>query len=138
MNENLSQLLRSLEAWNRHDLAAYRAVYAPEAVIHGLAPAPLGVAETLAVYSSFFAAFPELRLTVEETVDDGERIAVRFTIAGTHRGAFQGIAPTGRPIVVQGITTLHFRDGRIVERWNQLDQLGMLHQLGALPAPAGA
>lgn len=138
MHENLSRLLRSLEAWNRHDLAAYRELYAPEAVIHGVAPAPLGVEETIGAYRAFFAGFPDLRLSVEETICEGERIAVRFAISGTHQGEFQGIPPTGRQIAAQGITTLHYRDGRVVERWNQLDQLAMLQQLGVLPAPAQA
>lgn len=138
MNENLSLLVRSLEAWNRHDLAAYRELYAPEAVIHGVAPVPLGVAETLGVYTAFFAGFPDLQLTVEETICEGERIAVRFAIGGTHQGEFQGIPPTGRRIAVQGITTLRYHDGRVVERWNQLDQFAMLQQLGVLPAPTQA
>jgi steroid delta-isomerase-like uncharacterized protein len=138
MSENLNRLLRSLEAWNRHDLAAYREIYAPEAVIHGIAPTPLGVEATVGAYTAFFAGFPDLRLSIEETICEGERIAVRFSIGGTHQGEFQGIPPTGRRIAVQGITTMHYRDGRIVERWNQLDQLAMLQQLGVLPAPAQA
>lgn len=138
MHENLSRLLGSLEAWNRHDLAAYRELYAPEAVIHGVAPTPLGVEQTIGVYSAFFAGFPDLRLGVEETICEGERIAVRFAIGGTHQGEFQGIPPTGRQIAVQGMTTLHYLNGRVVERWNQLDQFAMLQQLGVLPVPAQA
>jgi predicted ester cyclase len=90
------------------------------------------------VYRAFFAGFPDLRLTVDETVEEGERIAVRFTVRGTHEGVFQGIPPTGRPVEVQGFSILHFSAGRIVERWNQLDQLSMLQQLGVLPAPGAA
>jgi predicted ester cyclase len=65
-------------------------------------------------------------------------MAVRITVIGTHEGAFQGIPPTGRRVEVQTISVLHFSEGRVVERWNQLDQLGMLQQLGVLPAPGGA
>jgi steroid delta-isomerase-like uncharacterized protein len=136
MARNLELLLSSLDAWNRQDLANYRTLYAPDAVIHGIAPAPLSVDAMLGAYSAFFSGFPDLQLTVAETLVDGERIAVRFTIRGTQRGEFQGIPPTGRTIEVQGITMLHFRDGRVVERWNQLDQLGMLGQLGVLPPNA--
>jgi steroid delta-isomerase-like uncharacterized protein len=138
MGENLDLLHRSLEAWNRRDLATYRELYAPDAVIRGVGPGPLGVEETLEVYRAFFAGFPDLRLTVDETLEAAERIVVRFTVRGVHEGAFQGIPPTARPIEVQGISILHFSQGRIVERWNQLDQLGMLQQLGVLPAPGGA
>jgi steroid delta-isomerase-like uncharacterized protein len=138
MGENLDLLHRSLEAWNRQDLATYSELYAPAAVIRGVGPGPIGVDETLGVYRAFFAGFPDLRLTVDETLEAGEHIAVRFTVRGAHQGEFQGIPPTGRPIEVQGISILHFIEGRIVERWNQLDQLGMLQQLGVLPAPSGA
>jgi steroid delta-isomerase-like uncharacterized protein len=138
MGENLDLLHRSLEAWNRRDLATYAELYAPDAVVRGVGPGPLGVEETMGAYEAFFAGFPDLRLTVEETVEEGERIAVRFTVRGTHEGVFQGIPPTGRTVDVQGISILHFSEGRIVERWNQLDQLGMLQQLGVLPAPVGA
>lgn len=136
MAQNLDLLLLSLEAWNRHDLARYRALYAPTALIHGFAPVPLGIDAVLGGYSAFFAGFPDLRLAVEETLVEGERIAVRFTIRGVHAGVFQGIPPTDRPIEVQGFSILHFRDGFVVERWNQLDQIGLLQQIGALPAPA--
>lgn len=136
MSQNLDLLLLSLDAWNRHDLARYRELYAPNALIHGFAPEPLGVDAILGGYSAFFAGFPDLELTVEETLVEGERIAVRFTIRGVHAGTFQGMPPTDRPIEVQGFSSLHFRDGRVVERWNQLDQIGMLQQIGALPAPA--
>jgi steroid delta-isomerase-like uncharacterized protein len=138
MGENLELLHRSLEGWNRQDLATYRELYAPDAVIRGVGPEPLGIEETLGVYRAFFAGFPDLRLTVDETVEEGERIAVRFTVRGTHEGVFQGIPPTGRPVEVQGFSILHFSAGRIVERWNQLDQLSMLQQLGVLPAPGAA
>jgi steroid delta-isomerase-like uncharacterized protein len=131
MGQNLDLLLRSLEAWNRHDLETYRELYAPDAVIHGLAPVPIGVAEALEGYNAFFAGFPDLRLSVEETLVDGERIAVRFTVRGAHQGPFQGIPPTGRQIAAQGITVLHYREGRVIARWNQLDQAGMMQQLGA-------
>jgi steroid delta-isomerase-like uncharacterized protein len=138
MGENLELLHHCLEAWNRQDLATYSKLYAPNAVIRGVGPGHLGIEETLGVYRAFFAGFPDLRLTVEETIEAGERIAVRFTVRGTHLGEFQGIPPTGRPVEVQGFSILHFSEGRIVERWNLLDQLGMLQQLGVLPAPGGA
>lgn len=136
MAQNLDLLLLSLEAWNRHDLARYRALYAPNAIIHGFAPVPLGLDAVLGAYSAFFAGFPDLNLTVEETLAEDERIAVRFTIRGVHTGSFQGMPATGQPIEVQGFSVLHYRDGLVVERWNQLDQMSMLQQIGALPAPA--
>lgn len=138
MSEKLDRLHHSLAAFNRQDLVTYAELYAPDAAIRGLGPGPLDVEGMLGVYQAFFAGFPDLRVTVEETVEEGERLAVRITVTGTHEGAFQGIPPTGRRVEVQAISILHFSEGRIVERWNQLDQLGMLQQLGVLPAPGGA
>jgi steroid delta-isomerase-like uncharacterized protein len=137
MSAQLDLLIRSLEAWNRHDLNTYRELYAPDAQIHGLAPGPIGVDAALAGYRAFFDGFPALHLSVEETICEADRIAVRFTIRGVHQGAWQGIPPTGRAIEVQGITTLRYAAGRVVERWNQLDQLTLLQQLGVMPAPVG-
>jgi predicted ester cyclase len=140
MNPNLSLLIQSLDAWNRRDLDTYQHLYAPSAVIYGLAPVPVDVPSALEGYKAFFAGFPDLHLEVLDTVcentsTDGDgTIVVRFNITGTHEGAFQGIPATSKKINVGGITTLRYQKGHVVERWNILDQLTMLQQLGVMPA----
>lgn len=134
MNANLDLLLKSLEAWNRQDLITYRKLYTEDAVIHGLAPVPLDVPTALAGYEAFFAGFPDLHLKVLDTICENGNIAVHFQLTGTQHGPFQGIPATGRAIDVNGITTLHYRDGHVYARWNQLDQMKMLQQLGVIPA----
>lgn len=81
------------------------------------------------------AAFPGSQLTIDEEIVDGDRVALRFTQRGTHNGVFMGIPPTGTSFSMSGQTVLHFRDGRVVERWSTVDMLSLLVQLGAMSPP---
>jgi predicted ester cyclase len=83
-----------------------------------------------------FAAFPGSTLSIDETIVDGDRVAIRFVQRGTHVGAFMGLPPTGREFAMTGQTVLHFRDGLVVERWSAADMFSLMVQLGAIPAPA--
>ena len=76
-----------------------------------------------------------MRLVVEDIVASGDRVAVRWTFHGTHQGEFLGIPPTGKPVTMAAIEINRVRDGKVAEHWVQLDQLGMLRQLGAIPSP---
>ena len=84
------------------------------------------------------AAFPDLHFTVEEQIVVGDRVAVRWTARGTHRGTYLGVPATGRVVAVSGLSIHHFIDGRIDESWDQIDMLGLLQQLGAIPGPGRA
>lgn len=132
MTSNVERIQQAMEAWGRQDLETYRTLYHPDAVLHGLAPQPINVEGAVAGYRAFFAGFPDLRFQTLDTVADGEKVAVRFQITGTHTGEFQGIPATGRRMNVYGITILRFRDGKVSERWNQLDQMSLLQQLGVM------
>jgi steroid delta-isomerase-like uncharacterized protein len=88
---------------------------------------------TKQIVAMFSAAFPDLRHTVDEMIAEGDTVAARWTVEGTHRGDFQGIPPTGRPIRVSGTTVHHLADGKIKETWLTLDNLDLLQQLGAMP-----
>ena len=70
---------------------------------------------------------------MEDIVCEGERVAVRIVLQGTHTGPGLGVAPTGRKVSIQGIIIVRIVDGQIVEGWNNYDQLGLLRQVGALP-----
>jgi steroid delta-isomerase-like uncharacterized protein len=86
----------------------------------------------------FRTAFPDLHFTIEDEIAEGDTVVSRWTARGTHRGEFMGTPPTGRTIAVTGMDILHFVDGRIRENWAAFDALGLLQQLGAIPAPAAA
>jgi hypothetical protein len=84
---------------------------------------------------AFYGAFPDLHHTVEDAVADGDRVAVRFTLHGTHTGDFAGIPATRRPIAVSAMVVMRMSGGQVTELYGVFDQLGLMQQLGALPAP---
>jgi predicted ester cyclase len=73
-----------------------------------------------------------VRITVDDVVESGDKVACRFTCRGTHRGPFMGVGASLKPIEFAGITILQFRGGRCVERWSQADFLTVLLQIGAI------
>ena len=83
-------------------------------------------------------AFPDLQITVEDQVAEGDKVVTRWRARGTHTGEFQGIPPTGKPGEMSGTIIDRIADGKIIECWSNTDDLGLLQQLGAVPAPAQA
>ncbi|NIK59321.1 ester cyclase [Kribbella shirazensis] len=79
-------------------------------------------------------AFPDWRSELHALIAEGDIVVERFTAGGTHRGEVMGVPPTGRRVTLPGINIFRLRDGLIVERWGQLDDLGFLRQLGLVPA----
>ena len=71
-------------------------------------------------------------MTIEDVLTEGDWLACRFVVRGTHRGELMGIRPTGKPVNLPGLTILRFRAGKCIERWSQADFLGLLQQLGAV------
>jgi predicted ester cyclase len=127
---------RAVDAWNAGDLDAYLRLYHDGIRLYGYAPDPMGKEEARAFYEGTLAGITPNRLDFNETLWDGNRCAIRFTMSGWHRGHMLGIPGTGRHAVVPGITILHFEGDQVVERWSQADLLGFLVQVGAVPAPA--
>jgi steroid delta-isomerase-like uncharacterized protein len=86
-------------------------------------------------YIDFFktmrAAFPDMRVEVEQLVADDENVAFAYTLTGTHKGDFNGIPATDKKIKARGLQISKFKDGKMVERWGSSDELGILKQLGA-------
>lgn len=98
-------------------------------------PAPAQVAGAAGVRSkiqALQAAFPDLRFVLEELIGEGAIVAARYHWQGTHKGSFLGIAPTGRKVLVRGMDFYRFEGGRLVEHWDNVDEFGMLTQLGDL------
>lgn len=125
------------DGWCRGDGGVVDRLHAPGFVDHdpgGRTPDNAGFKAGIA---RLYAAFPDLTATVEDLVVDGGAgtVAVRWTAAGTHRGAYLGAAPTGRTVRFKGIEILRVRDGRIAERWGEWDGIDLLEQLGRLREP---
>ena len=84
----------------------------------------------------FREAFPDFHSTIEDQIAEGDKVVTRWTMRGTHQGEFRGIAPTGKQITVTGIGIFRFSDeGKVIESWDNFDQLGMMRQLGVVPSP---
>jgi predicted ester cyclase len=116
----------------------YFHLYDDGVVFHGFPGIPPGIESVRQFYAAFWAAFPDARFTAHDTLAEGDRVAMRFVVEGTHRGDFQGIAPTGRRAALDGIGVLRFAGGRCVERWTQMDVTGFMQQLGAAPDAVAA
>ena len=84
----------------------------------------------------FYGAFPDLYHVVEETVADADAVVARFTLRGTHTGDFMGIPATGKSVTINAMALFHIVNGKVVELHGQFDQVGMLQQLGVMPAQA--
>jgi hypothetical protein len=127
----------ALDYFNIGDLDGYlETLYAQDAKLHYLPPGlEDSAAGTRLFYSLIMSAFPGVRVTAQDFVIDGDKAAVRFEMAGVHRGEFMGVPASGCPFSVQGITIMRFANGKCVERWSEMDMLGLMQQLGAIPMP---
>ncbi|HEY3713234.1 MAG TPA: ester cyclase [Jatrophihabitantaceae bacterium] len=138
--DHATTIVHAVDKLNAGDVDGYIAgLYTPGCRFHGFpdafTPDRDGIAE---FFRTLIAAVPDTRITAQDLLVDGDRVAIRFTLTGTHRGELFGVAGTGRSLDVEGITVLHFVDGLVTERWNRLDDVALLTQLGALPAAASA
>lgn len=129
---------RWIEAFNERDNAAEAEILAPGYVAHApasLESAPLDSEAWTRFLAGFVEGFPDLRLTVEDAVAEGDLVAQRIHFAGTHTGTFQGLPPTQRKVTFSGLELNRFVDGRVAEHWFQLDALGLRQQLGLVVVP---
>ncbi len=119
--------------WHQGNLAALDGFLAAEYRCHVSPTAtPLDREGQKERLTGFRAAFPDIELTVEDILAEGDRVAFRSTLRGTHLGRFQGIEPTHRRVTVALLDLIRVADGRIVEQWGGPDLLDLLRQLGAV------
>lgn len=124
------------EAFNQGELAVVDEVLAPDYHTHiAFGGAPNGPQRLKLMIALFRIAFPDLHCAVEDEIVEGDRFAVCLSIHGTHRGMFLGNSPTGKQVNVPGIVFGRTENGRIIEDWTLIDQLGILQQLGIVPPP---
>jgi steroid delta-isomerase-like uncharacterized protein len=124
------------ELFNGRDMDAIDRYIADDYVDHVIPP---GIPPTRDGFRQFIGMFLEalsdFHYTIEDVIADADRVAVRLTAQGTQQGEFQGIPPTGKGATWGEMHIGRMRDGKIVEHWGQIDNLGMLPQLGVIPAP---
>ena len=124
------------EIWEKGNLAAIDELIAPNFVFRDPNFEVHGRDGYKQMVSATRAAFPDIRATIDDQIAEGDKVVTRFTQHCTHKGelVWWGIAPTGKQVSITGSETVRIEDGKIVERWVNLDLLGMMQQLGVVPS----
>jgi predicted ester cyclase len=137
---NKSVSLKFYETYgNQHDVEGCTPLFAPEAMVYtSIAPVPLDFNGYKQLGYAFLAGFADLSVTVVEQLEDGNKVVSRVIWGGTHTGDLNGIPPTGRTFSSEAIIIDTIENGKIVERREVSDMLGMMQQLGVIPAPQSA
>jgi len=125
------------EAWNKGNLAVVDELIASNYVAHGFAEAEFnGTDGFRKLVSMYRIAFPDLHVAIDDMVAEGDMVAVRYTLGGTHKGDLMGIAPTGKQVTMTGAVFSRFAGGKEVEALGFVNMLTMYQQLGISP-PGG-
>jgi steroid delta-isomerase-like uncharacterized protein len=126
------------EIWNNRKTSAIDELVASNYVRHSSSGPDFGGGPDAVrkMTSYYLSAFPDTHFTIDDTIAEGDRVAVRWTVHATHRGDFEGVAPTGKPVTVTGTTLVRIVNGKLVEGWESFDALGLMQQIGGLQRPA--
>ncbi|MDX2244216.1 MAG: ester cyclase [Leptolyngbyaceae cyanobacterium bins.302] len=123
-------------AWNEGKLDLLDQYIAPDGLDHSPLSTEKGTAGFKKIISTFRSAMPGLKLTIEDEIFDKDKVVHRWTVQGKHTGApLFGVPASGKEITLKGISILRMENGKIAERWTNLDQFGLLSQLGVIPPP---
>src|SRR5262249_39995540 len=128
------------EVWSAGNVAIVDELFAPDSVAHPLGgTASHGAEARQHGTTRWRTAVPDFRGTIDDIFAEGDKVVVRWTVHGTHRGNLEfgslglTVPPTGKPISFTGMDIYHFRSGKIVELWRHWDRLGLFQQLGVVP-----
>lgn len=123
------------EVFNKKNLSAIDELIAPNHIDHSAAASlPVGPEGYRQAIGMMLTGFPDLHVTVEDVIAEGDKVVVRLTMRGTQQGAFGSIPPTGKQVAVSTIDMVRIEGGKIAEEWGIDDMLGMLQQLGVVPS----
>jgi steroid delta-isomerase-like uncharacterized protein len=136
--DNKAHVRRGFEAVNQKNLAVFDELLDPDVVFHNASTTMQGLEAYKQFLSMYITAFPDLQFTVEDMIAEGDRVVARCTTRGTHQGSLMGIPPTGKQVKSTLIFIDRIVNGKGVEQWSNGDDLGLLQQLGVIPAPGQA
>lgn len=123
------------EVWTNGRDSAIEEMLDANGKAYGLGPAPvIGPAGFRPFFQQFRGAFPDIKVTVDDIVAEGDTVAYRFTARAKHTGETLGIKSTQRPVQFTAMGFVKMKNGKITEAWNEFDQLGMMRQIGAIPS----
>lgn len=118
--------------WNKQNIDVFEKYYAAEFIVH-FADGDMNVEQYKGLCQAYFSAFPDLQVTTDLLVAEGDKVTKVWTVTSTSKGDFMGIPATGKPMIIKGIEVFRLADGKIAELWASMDNLGMLQQLGVIP-----
>jgi steroid delta-isomerase-like uncharacterized protein len=131
-NKDLAQ--RSWDIVNQRNPDLLEEFYPPDFVWHEPDQDLRGYEQAKQFVSTFFKALPDINITIDDVIAEGDKVVTRYTIRGTHQGETEEFGPpTGRQMELEGITIHRIEDGKIVEEWERYDNLSVLQQLGLVP-----
>ncbi len=133
--ENKALVRRFYEdVFNQRNLAVVDEICTSDHLFHNPPTTLHGREEFKQLLSLYITAFPDARFTVEDEIAEGDKVTSRYTFRGTHQSELMGIPPTGKQVTVTGMIINRIVNGQSAEGWLNFDAVGMLQQLGALPA----
>jgi steroid delta-isomerase-like uncharacterized protein len=142
MSEPNKAIVRRLfeELWNKGNLSLADELFSPNYAHYDPSTPDVGRGpESEKKRATLYrTAFPDLRLTIEDIIAEGETVMARWSCRGTHKGDLSGIAPTGKQFTISGVTIARLVNGKLVEGWVNWDALGIMQQLGVVPELAKA
>lgn len=139
MTANNAELSRRIfeDVWNRKNLSAIDDLISADYVHHDdNSPAANGIDGYKQFVNYYMSAFPDAQFTLDDAFTEGQNEVTRWTVVGTHEGELAGIPRTGRRFSVTGMTIARIANGKITESWNSWNALGLMQQLGVVPAEA--
>jgi steroid delta-isomerase-like uncharacterized protein len=124
------------EGWTKHDPKILDQLFSNDAVLHdprdpSLARGPQGAKSTL---ERSLRAFPDIKINIEREIAEGDYVVQHLLVTGTNTGEFNGMPATGKKTSVTGVMTSKIKDGKVIEAWSLFDSLGLMQQLGVVPA----
>jgi steroid delta-isomerase-like uncharacterized protein len=138
MSADAKAIVRTLyeEVWNKRRLELLDEIIAPSHALHdpNLTGSAVGPEAYKRQISRFIAGIPDLRFTLEDIVGEREKLAVAWTISGTHNGEFMGVPTTNKKVVIDGITIHHLVNEKIMDSYVSWDAWGLMQQLGVVPS----
>ena len=138
--ENKELAKRLMECWSQGNVAPLDGMLAPDFILHdpagpgGWHGDGINNREEYKQYLSSFVAAWQGQFTIDDLIAEGEKVVIRWTYRGTHRGEWRGVSPTSNAVTFTGTATYRIVDGKLVEGWQNVDNLGVVRQLGLYPA----
>ncbi len=138
MSADNKAIIRRLyeEVWNKRKLEVISEIISPSHALHGpnVAGSAVGPEAYKRQLLAFLAGYSDLHFTVEDVITENDKVVACWTFSGTHRGDYMGIPATNKKVSMDGITIHHLAGGKIMDSYGNWDLLGMMQQLGAVPA----